>query len=545
MTAIGRRLAGSVTVGMVAFGAFGCAADDFAQLIVLVDSDLPPEVADRLKVKVEWGAGRMELAEFDLDGTASFPFHQGVLWGGGQLGNVRTEVLATTLGDELVPVSRVTASTRFELGKTMLVRLDLAASCAGVACAFDADGEDACVRGECVRALDPDVSDSTQATCSCEGCGGVCYGGVCNEGPVESVHAGGLSTCALHTSGLVTCWGDNLAGALGTLENAIARAQAKAVPGLGPLLPNTLAAGESHYCGISREPVDVWCWGDNFWGQLGPSSDDEVSTPVNVGIVGARDVDAGVSHTCAVDDEARVRCWGSNASGQLGVSIARGSPAPQLVPDVAGAVEVATGAAHTCVRLGSGEVRCWGDETDGKVGETERATVLSGASAITAGSFHTCAIVGGAVECWGSNANGALGTAAMTSSASPVRIGTLTDVVEISASVRAHLDDAGGFVPDAGHTCARTRTGSVFCWGSNDCSQTGQSAAPGPQQVMQLPGPATSVAAGGEHSVVLVGEDVWTWGGNGLGQYGIWAVEPDALTLGGFCDHAPMRALWP
>jgi alpha-tubulin suppressor-like RCC1 family protein len=84
---------------------------------------------------------------------------------------------------------------------------------------------------------------------------------------------------------------------------------------------------------------------------------------------------------------------------------------------------------------------------------------LSGATAIDAGKFHTCAIVDGAAKCWGENGNGALGNKGSFSSHVPVQVYGLTSgVTAISA---------GG-----GHSCAITSTG-IQCWGYNIHGQVG------------------------------------------------------------------------
>ncbi len=93
------------------------------------------------------------------------------------------------------------------------------------------------------------------------------------------------------------------------------------------------------------------------------------------------------------------------------------------------------------------------------------------ATAIVAGSLHTCAVMADAtVRCWGSNERGQLGapapgdcrlvdvTLTLTPSPPVPRRGTpiavaLTDVTQIGAASES--------------TCALLRDGTVRCWGSN------------------------------------------------------------------------------
>jgi alpha-tubulin suppressor-like RCC1 family protein len=96
--------------------------------------------------------------------------------------------------------------------------------------------------------------------------------------------------------------------------------------------------------------------------------------------------------------------------------------------------------------------------------------------AITAGSYHTCAIVAGPdipvpagrVRCWGQNDFGQLGNATTRNRSTPV------DVADLSGG--AVSVNAGGFV-----TCALSQGSAgpaeVKCWGRNDYGQLGDGTA--------------------------------------------------------------------
>ncbi|HTP51456.1 MAG TPA: hypothetical protein VMK42_12215 [Anaeromyxobacteraceae bacterium] len=77
---------------------------------------------------------------------------------------------------------------------------------------------------------------------------------------------------------------------------------------------------------------------------------------------------------------------------------------------------------------------------------------------------------------------------------------------------------SAGFV----HTCALTADGSVKCWGANDAGQLGNGTASdslAPVDVT-LPGRATILAAGYEHTCAVVGGVVYCWGDNTFGEIG-------------------------
>lgn len=79
--------------------------------------------------------------------------------------------------------------------------------------------------------------------------------------------------------------------------------------------PTHLSVGGDHACAVNRTH-DVFCWGDNAWGQLGtPSSTLASSTPVQIthangNPLKAVAVAAGAAHTCIITQSNNVQCWG-------------------------------------------------------------------------------------------------------------------------------------------------------------------------------------------------------------------------------------------
>jgi Regulator of chromosome condensation (RCC1) repeat len=115
----------------------------------------------------------------------------------------------------------------------------------------------------------------------------------------------------------------------------------------------------------------------------------------------------------------------------------------------------------------------------------------------------------GTVWSWGLNTDGELGDGTTTMRTRPVRVGTLTGIVEV----------VGG----RDHGLARGSDGTVWAWGDNAYGELGLGSGPdrpNPARVTSLTGVA-QLTAGAFHSLaVLTDGTVRGWGRNNLGQLG-------------------------
>lgn len=346
---------------------------------------------------------------------------------------------------------------------------------------------------------------------------------------VQAVIANGGHSCALLSSGGVSCWGGNQAGQLGDGGTSERRVPV-AVLGLTESI-TALAVGGSHSCALLQSG-GVACWGRNQSGQLGNGANADQTTPVAVaglgGLVTA--LTAGANHTCALLQSGAVQCWGDNANGQLGDQSTTARNLPTAVNGLAGPVKaIAAGSDHTCAILTDGQVQCWGDNARGQLGDGSRedrtSPVLVGnlrdiIATVAAGRFHTCALaIDGDLWCWGANNRGQLGTGTLESSRTPLRV---AGVPGDATALTAGLD----------HTCALFKTKLPYCWGSNRARQLGQDA-PGVASVprlLQLATESNGVApisgipaiGGGRYHTCLItpSRSVQCWGRNSDGQLG-------------------------
>jgi alpha-tubulin suppressor-like RCC1 family protein len=319
------------------------------------------------------------------------------------------------------------------------------------------------------------------------------------------ITAGSAHSCFMLDNGSVKCWGENSYGQLG-LGDTINRGDGSNQMGdnltaidLGTGRTATaIAAGNHHTCAI-LDNESVKCWGSNASGQLGLGNtinrgdgsnqmgDNLTAIDLGSGRT-AKVIATGGSHTCAILDNASLKCWGENSKGQLGLGdiINYGDNSGEMdltTVDLGSetATSITTGTEYTCVLLDDDTVKCWGRDNYGQGGTVKKFEVNSSppenainlgndrtATAITAGNFHTCAILdNSSIKCWGFNASGQLGLG----DTSTVDGGDLDDslpAVDLGAGRTARAIAAGD-----NHTCVVLDNTSVKCWGSNTAGQLG------------------------------------------------------------------------
>src|SRR5262249_8597724 len=139
-----------------------------------------------------------------------------------------------------------------------------------------------------------------------------------------------------------------------------------------------VAAGFTHGCALDDKGA-VTCWGTGDWA----TKNGAFAKP---GVTGATYVVTGDRHACIVTKNKKVQCWGLNDAGQLGIEPdAQPHNKPVDVPGVEGVVKLVAGQSATCAVLEGGVATCWGGNSEGELGlgkrsSDERATKLSSIS---------------------------------------------------------------------------------------------------------------------------------------------------------------------
>jgi alpha-tubulin suppressor-like RCC1 family protein len=332
-----------------------------------------------------------------------------------------------------------------------------------------------------------------------------------------------------------------LSGGLPVLVNLGTDAQNR------PLEAVDLSAGFEHTCAVIADGR-LKCWGGNTSGQLGNGSRNATGSEssqmgnslvaVELGGIGARSVSAGAGHTCVVLEDGGTRCWGDNFYGQLGQSVDDDQIGtdPQdfetlgsidLGTDSQAQSVVASQGAFTCVLDQMGQVRCFG-----------KAVYNENTSSAFHGVLGTCwarsSYNASAVSCWSnsrlepSNSYGYYHTD-MSASLKPVDTGS--DMIEKLVSGNAF-------------SCVLASDHTVKCWGVGERGQLGAgefgNLGAGENDLGSNLGAALAasdgavgIAAGAEHAcAVLSNNTVKCWGGSTDNATGLLSMGQSADVAG-------------
>lgn len=338
---------------------------------------------------------------------------------------------------------------------------------------------------------------------------------------LTSVTAGVDETCAISEDGRLYCAGARY-GPRARLISTELRFRAVA---LG-------ANNTAFSCAITTDD-QLFCWGDNAFGQLGVGDalPREQPTPVS-GSLRFKSAALGRGHTCAITTDGQAYCWGRGTSGQLGAGEFTGSSTPVKVAGELTFAEVTAGRWYSCGLVADGSVYCWGENEAGHLGRgsgpsSAAPQPISGDhlfSTITGGGAACGVTPAGRAYCWGDNTLYKLG--AITSetcfgdkpcSTVPVRVMGNNLYASISSS------NFG--------TCALARNGTVYCWGMNIDGKFGATIPPG-CDIPNAPAPCTPTPTAGPTGMRTLSTGPTTacgmhanggaycWGGNGAGQLG-------------------------
>lgn len=342
-----------------------------------------------------------------------------------------------------------------------------------------------------------------------------------------NVSAFGWFACSLHQDKNVYCWGQNQYGQLGD-GTTIFKPIPQKVLGLKNV--DEIAVGALHAC--ARIKTDVYCWGRNTSGELGIGGNlnDPTFVPTKLLSLGkAKSIAAGIAHTCAILIDDSVKCWGRNDSAQLGIGDFANASSPQIVA-ISSVKQISLGTGHTCALLNSGAIKCWGNGTNGQLGTGNTSTsaipvdvqTITNAKKIILSLSNSCAILNNdSFRCWGGNDFGQLGTNDTTPFSFPVSPAFSMSVLDLSIGTN--------------HACAVLTNNTIKCWGNNFWGQLGDGTNNNSLIPVQILGVANALAIelGQNDSYAILSDgSIKSWGNNFTGQLGNGSFNPSNAPLG-------------
>lgn len=190
----------------------------------------------------------------------------------------------------------------------------------------------------------------------------------------QRISLGFEHTCGVQLNGAASCWGHNRWGQLGTGDvpyNSASLVSLTPARVTGGAAFREIAAGEAHTCAIRTDDV-LECWGANEnAGQLGDRSG-LTHRGVPGAVAGAATwstLASGLMTVCARTVAGNPFCWGSNYYGEIGNGRRDVLPEQVPVPTLGGPFErFSGGGAHMCGLTAAQRLYCWGDRKYGQLG---------------------------------------------------------------------------------------------------------------------------------------------------------------------------------
>ena len=239
------------------------------------------------------------------------------------------------------------------------------------------------------------------------------------SGSFASISVGTTNSCALDSSGSLTCWGDDNSSLLEPPSGAFTQT----------------SGGTDFSCALKTDQT-IECWG-------GRNASKQLDAPSGTFTL----VSAGHTHACAIRPDGTVACWG-------GVSGDPPTPHASAVAPAGTFTTLDAGGDLTCGIRTDGTLECWGDASYDRLDEPDGAF-----SRVAVGATHVCAIKSDqGILCWGETT-----FFDREGDGVPDDIDGLGNHTTTTPPAGEHkyVDISAG----AAHTCAIRDDGRAVCWG--------------------------------------------------------------------------------
>jgi tRNA A-37 threonylcarbamoyl transferase component Bud32 len=172
----------------------------------------------------------------------------------------------------------------------------------------------------------------------------------------------------------IYCWGNNFWSQLGNRrkdENPVQENNPELNELLSDLNISVIKCGAHHSLALTQSG-EVYAWGSNYWGQIGCGDNFDKSIPTKVKALNdikIKMISCGYNHSMALTKDGSVYSWGSNGYSQLGISNTKDSNTPKQIQMKDIIIDKITcGVYHSLLLTNNGVMYAFGSNFFGQIG---------------------------------------------------------------------------------------------------------------------------------------------------------------------------------
>ena len=275
-----------------------------------------------------------------------------------------------------------------------------------------------------------------------------------------------------------------------------------------------VVGGSAHTCALTTNS-ELYCWGANYYGQLGDGTTEDKSEPVKI-LDNVRKVSAHSSQTCAIKNDNKLYCWGKGNSSYV---------PEEIRSDVK---DVFLGAFHKCITKNNNRLYCWGDDNWHQLGPIYDASIDEEARMFDVkdaglSMYYTCSVKNdSSLYCVGGVRK---------------NYDYYNDVDLTPTTPLLITQDVKNVRAGSEHFCAIKNDNKLYCWGDNGVGQVGNGSTYTSDDLYEILSNVNEVSLGTGHTCAIKDNDkLYCWGANGAGQLGtgdtVYKLTPMGISRG-------------
>jgi alpha-tubulin suppressor-like RCC1 family protein len=187
-----------------------------------------------------------------------------------------------------------------------------------------------------------------------------------DQSTIKKIICGYDRTMAVTNLGEVYVWGENYFGQLGPDRQEVIKTPSKIIFPNPEIKIKKVASGLKHTIALTISG-EICAWGNNKRGQLGVKSEPAITSQPQFSLRRIRKIACGNYHSLALNDLGEVYAWGRNDYGQLGIGNFEDTHLPTKL-DLCPVKKIICGVDYSMALTFSGELYAWGRNFYGQLG---------------------------------------------------------------------------------------------------------------------------------------------------------------------------------